>query len=1014
MAADTHRPEDTAAQKRAAEELRRHAEEIIDRLSASPPDTHSAEDTVALLHELAVHQIELDMQNDELRTAQLELDDQRARYFDLFNLAPVGYLTLDDKEVVVEANSTAAILLGIGIHRLVGQPLSAFVHEEDRDQLYLHLRAITTSGTAHDCDMRLKRGAPGDGAEVGHFWAHLESRPQHAGAHSDAQTWITFTDIEELVTEREALKQSESRFASLFEQAPMGYQSLDEDGRFLDVNEMWLSTLGYTHDEVIGRWFGEFLAPEYVDAFRERFPKFKELGAIHSEFEMMHKDGGRRTVAFEGRIGHNPDGSFQKTHCILSDITERRRAELAARRSNQQHRAILETALDGFWLVDQAGRLLEVNESYSAMSGYTQAELVGMNVTDLDAGESTVEGALHLGHAEQQVADRFDTVHRRKDGSTYDVEVSVQYRSQTDGGTVVFLRNISERKRLRLALQHRLVALTQPPTEETQLEFSDVFEMEQIQAIQDAFSDATGVASLIVDLKGRPITEPSNFRRLCGEVVRGTELGLSRCKISDADLAELNESGPSVRPCLSCGLWDASASISAGGVHLANWLVGQVRNEHQSEEAMVAYAVEIGADVDDFMRAFAEVPTMSSEQFERVARSLFTLAQQLSTIAYQNVQQARFITEREAIRNQLADREEQLRFAQSVAHVGNWVWDIQSNELEWSDEMYRIFAVPKSEFPGSLSDVLTRAIHPDDRAAVEESNRDVAEKGLTRPMEYRIVHPDGSIRVVWAEAGRLETDAEGNPVRLTGIVADITDRKKAENALRERTEDLERSNAELQRFAYVASHDLREPLRMVTSYTQLLKKRYAGKLDADADDFIGYAVDGAARMESLIEDLLAYSRVGSQGRAPSEADLGPVLDGVLKGLEVAIADSAATVTSDELPTVVCDPTQIGQVFQNLIANAMKFRRDEPVRIHVGVERVGTEWVFSVADNGLGIEPEYFDRIFVIFQRLQSREDYAGSGMGLAICKRIVERHHGRIWVESEPGEGSMFYFTIPA
>jgi len=251
---------------------------------------------------------------------------------------------------------------------------------------------------------------------------------------------------------------------------------------------------------------------------------------------------------------------------------------------------------------------------------------------------------------------------------------------------------------------------------------------------------------------------------------------------------------------------------------------------------------------------------------------------------------------------------------------------------------------------------------------------------------------------------------------LPGVVAvdfvDISDRRRAQQELEERTEELVRSNAELEKFAYVASHDLQEPLRMVASYTQLLQRRYRGRLDDDADEFIAYAVDGATRMQQLINELLAYSRVGSQGAEFVETDLNEVLDRVLQVLALAIEENGAEVTGDRLPTVTCDPTQIGQVLQNLVSNALKFRCDDPPRIHVGAKRDAEGWVIYVQDNGVGIEPEYFDRIFVIFQRLRSREEYPGTGMGLAICKRIIERHGGRIWVESKQGTGSTFYFTL--
>ncbi len=225
--------------------------------------------------------------------------------------------------------------------------------------------------------------------------------------------------------------------------------------------------------------------------------------------------------------------------------------------------------------------------------------------------------------------------------------------------------------------------------------------------------------------------------------------------------------------------------------------------------------------------------------------------------------------------------------------------------------------------------------------------------------------------------------------------------------------ELDRSNKELELFAYVASHDLQEPLRMVSSYTQLLARRYKGRLDANADEFIAYAVDGANRMQSLINDLLAYSRVGTRGKEFEPTDCTAVCDQTLANLKVTLEESDAAVACGPLPTVMADKMQIGRLFQNLIGNAIKYHGDEPPRVQVSAEQKGKEWVFSVRDNGIGIDPQYAERIFVIFQRLHTREEYPGTGIGLAICKKIVERHGGRIWMESQLGSGATFSFTIP-
>jgi len=245
------------------------------------------------------------------------------------------------------------------------------------------------------------------------------------------------------------------------------------------------------------------------------------------------------------------------------------------------------------------------------------------------------------------------------------------------------------------------------------------------------------------------------------------------------------------------------------------------------------------------------------------------------------------------------------------------------------------------------------------------------------------------------------------------------DRALAANAklvqeLQKSEADLRRSNADLEQFAYVASHDLQEPLRMVTGYVALLAKRYQGKLDQDADEFIGFATDGAKRMQGLIQDLLTYSRAGTRGKELAPTDCQSIVAETLRALQPAIGESAATVTHDPLPTVMGDASQLGQLFQNLIGNAIKYRDSKPPVVHLSCKQEGGSWLFSVRDNGIGIDPQFAEKIFVIFQRLHTREEYKGSGIGLAVCKKIVERHGGKIWVESELGKGATFYFTLPA
>ena len=278
---------------------------------------------------------------------------------------------------------------------------------------------------------------------------------------------------------------------------------------------------------------------------------------------------------------------------------------------------------------------------------------------------------------------------------------------------------------------------------------------------------------------------------------------------------------------------------------------------------------------------------------------------------------------------------------------------------------------------------------------------------------FETVHRRKDGTIFPAEVSAREIKIEGTDF-FQSIIRDISERKQAEAKLSQAVEELTRSNEELEKFAYVASHDLQEPLRMVSSFVQLLEKRYKGKLDQDADDFINFAVDGANRMQILITDLLAYSRVGRRGKEFKQISCEAVLDRALSNLQAVVEQSGAVVTRDPLPEVMGDSSQLTQLFQNLIGNAVKFCKDRTPSIHISAEQKKKEWVFSIRDNGIGIAPEYFDRIFSIFQRLHGRQEYQGTGIGLAICRKVVERHGGRIWVESEPGSGSTFYFTIPA
>jgi PAS domain S-box-containing protein len=315
----------------------------------------------------------------------------------------------------------------------------------------------------------------------------------------------------------------------------------------------------------------------------------------------------------------------------------------------------------------------------------------------------------------------------------------------------------------------------------------------------------------------------------------------------------------------------------------------------------------------------------------------------------------------------------------------------------------------------SLDELLAMSVNdlvvPEHRALAREMTRRKLALEHFEPYELNIRTKQGGSRTV--EVNSRLILRQGKAVGVQGIARDVTQQQAAKQALSKHAADLARSNAELEQFAYIASHDLQEPLRMVASYCQLLKRRYQNRLDKDADEFIEFAVDGARRMQVLVNDLLAYSRVGRAELLRGQVDISDVVDDALRNLQAAVTESGAIVTRDPLPKIVADGPQLVQLFQNLLSNALKFCADGAPRIHVGAVRQQEEWLFSVRDEGIGIAPEHLERVFMIFKRLHGWGQFPGTGVGLAIAKKIVERHGGRIWVESTPGHGSTFSFTIP-
>ena len=401
--------------------------------------------------------------------------------------------------------------------------------------------------------------------------------------------------------------------------------------------------------------------------------------------------------------------------------------------------------------------------------------------------------------------------------------------------------------------------------------------------------------------------------------------------------------------------------------------------------------LQAGVEIVGSGRLDYQIGTNAADELGQLSRAFDAMLTRLQAITV-----SRDVLATEVVRRRRVEEELQLFF--TVTPDLSCFADFNGNFTKLSPAWSLALGWTETEL---LAKPFLEFVHPDDRELTRQRAGELTGGGKVINFDNRYRSRDGSYR--W-----LSWNAVSLPERqlIVAVARDVTDRKHEQA-------ELARSNQELEMFAYVASHDLQEPLRSIAGFMELLRDRYHGQLDAKADEYITFAVDGAKRLQTLINGLLEYSRVSTRGKPLAEVDTATALAEALANLQSAILETGAAVTHDPLPVLQADAGQFARLLQNLLANALKFHSDQPPRIHIGVRRQATAWEFSVCDNGIGIDPESFDRLFIIFQRLHTQKQYPGTGLGLAICKRIVERHGGRIWLESTPGRGTTFFFTIP-
>ncbi len=811
-------------------------------------------------------------------------------------------------------------------------------------------------------------------------------------------------------------------------------------------------------------------------------------------------------------------------------------AEDALKESENRFRSLVMNSSDTITVLAADGTISYQSPSLKRFFGYEPEELIGRNAfhyvhpDDLASAQAAFSQILEHPGRSLSVEYRF----RHADGSWVFVE-SVGSSFLDDPsikGVVLNSRDISERKLAEEALEKRIVALTQPLDAVESIAFEDLFNLADLQCLQDLFADVWGVAALITRPDGTPITQPSNFSHLCSEIIRQTEKGSRNCQLSDAMIGRHNPFGPTIQHCLSAGLCNAGASITVGGRHIANWLIGQVRNEAHSEEQMMEYAREIGADEVAFREAYRNVPIMPQEKFDRIAHALFALAKQLSTTAYQNIQQARFIAQRKKAEQALTESQQMLQLILDTIPVRVFWKDLNLNylgcnrafardaglrspeeivgksdfEMIWaeyadiyrsddrfvlqtgspilghqeppratghgriwllmnrvplldakgkikgvlgtyediteskqmevrlqaSETKYRIVAdntydweywtSPEGHFlynsPSfqritgyKMSDLeadpnlLSRIVHPEDLVRFEDHVSQDQARSASCDLEFRVTHLDGTTRWI-GHVCHPVFDAQGVFLGRRGSNRDITERKRAEEALRD-------SSERLKRFAYSVAHDLKSPAIGIHGLVKRLSKSYRGVLDERGKNYCDLILRASEHIAALVDKVNAYIATKEARLSIEMVEVGEILQMLSDEFSAQLATRRVDWNKPESRIEIqADRLSMIRAFRNFLDNSLKYGGKRLTKIWTEYEETDEFHIFSFSDNGKGLRDEDSIKIFKAFQRDETSKGVEGAGLGLSIVKEIAEQHGGKVWVEPRTTRGATFCISI--
>jgi PAS domain S-box-containing protein len=780
---------------------------------------------------------------------------------------------------------------------------------------------------------------------------------------------------EEYIKSQIKLEESRDDYIELYDFAPVGYFTLNQDGIITRVNLTGSDLLGVPRKYLNNSAFIRFIAPDYRKIFYDNCQKVgKSELKNHCEVELLSKNNNKLFASLDTAKMVDDEGIFTEYRIIVTDITETKKAETALQESIKRENflaELLESSEQPFGVVNPDGSLGYVNGAFERLIGYTKEELKSFDwmlvLTPPEFHAMEQEKLEEVQRTDQPVI--YEKEYIRKDGTRVPIELLVHLKRNNDGTPQYyysFITDITERKKSEFELRRSNDRL-------------NIASCAAGAGIWD-WNIKTGQlewSPVMFDLFGLDPTKTKASFAVWENILHPDDLEMASKNIERAieEHTFLDNQYRIVLPDGQIKWINALGQTEYDHHGLPKWMMGICIDITQRKQT----DIKLKETLDNLEKLVDERTTELNLSNEYNRNLIETSLDPLVTIGPDGM-----ITD--------------------VNRATENITGYARGEIVGSD-FANYFTKPRE---------------------AEEGYQLVFQEGMVRDYPLEIKHKNGNITPVMYNAA-VYKDGSGEVVGVFAAARDVTKLKKAEEELREywesleeqvelrteelakRTEELANSNADLNQFVYAASHDLREPLRMITSFLQLLERRYKDQLDHDANEFIGFAVDGAKRLDYMIKDLLEYSRVANKEMMFSDVYLGEVLEQIKLNLKVLINENKAIISYDQMPLVKGDEYQMILLFQNIIGNAIKYRREEAPRIHISVLEDGDKYLFSVK----GIDSEHLEGIFNIFNRLHTHEKYEGTGIGLSIAQRIVHQHGGEIWAESEPGESSTFYFTIP-